>query len=137
MQTSLLTLAIVFICSLVAFQGVAAEKPKSKKPKPVKESKLGTTKNVHVCGSLYLAGQPSAADIEVFKKKGIKRVITLRTDGEVSWDEAALAKKHGLEFVVIPFRSPESLNDDVFAKIRKQLKESKSSPTVLHCGSAN
>ena len=55
----------------------------------MKDAKIGETRNVHQCGSIYLAGQPTEDDIAKLKKAGVKRVITLRTDGEVDWDEAA------------------------------------------------
>ena len=54
----------------------AAESPLSS----VLQSSLGNTRNVHTCGSLFLAGQPSPADIGVIREQGIKCVITLRTD---------------------------------------------------------
>ena len=92
---------------------------------------------MHSCGSLFLAGQPTADDLGVIKNRGIKRVITLREDGEVDWKEAALDKEAGLEFVAIPFRAPESLTDKLFDQVRDQLRSSAETPTLLHCGSAN
>ena len=103
----------------------------------VKDSSLGKTYNVHACGSLFLAGQPTKDDIEVIKQQGIKRVITLRQNNEVDWDESAQFKAAGIEFAAIPFGAPDTLTDDVFASVRKQLQESAGQPTLLHCGSAN
>ncbi len=103
----------------------------------VKEAELGRTPNVHTCGSLFLAGQPGKDDIATIKDKGIKRVITLRTDGEIDWDEAAMIKDAGLEFVKIAFREPDTLTDEVFDKVRKLLNDKEKTPTLLHCGSAN
>lgn len=103
----------------------------------VSDAKLGDTSNVHVCGTLYLAGQPTPSDIPVIKAKGIERVITLRTDGEIRWPEASTIEGAGLEFVKVPFRSPDSLTDAVFDRVRKLLRESSKKPTLLHCGSAN
>ncbi|MFC1757880.1 methyltransferase domain-containing protein [Planctomycetota bacterium] len=103
----------------------------------VQESSLGKTNNVHACGSLFLAGQPTEADIKIIKQKGIKRVITLRQGNEVDWDESARFEKAGLKFTAIPFRAPETLTDDVFSRIRTELQKSAQEPTLLHCGSAN
>lgn len=103
---------------------------------PVKEAQLGSTRNVHSCGTLLLAGQPAEADIAVIKEKGIKRIITLRQDDEVDW-EAAKVKDAGLEFVAIPFQKPESLTGSVFERVRKLMREAEKTPTLLHCGSAN
>ena len=109
---------------------------KESKTNSVKSAKLGTTRNVHSCGKLFLAGQFQAEDFDVFSKKSIERIITLRTDGEIKWDEKSKAEKAGFKFVEVPFRAPDSLDDKVFDKIRKLLKEDSKS-TLLHCGSAN
>ena len=103
----------------------------------VKNATLGQTRNVHACGNLFLAGQPTQADIATIKAKQVKRVITLRADGEIDWDEGAAVEGAGLQFVEIPFRSPDSLTDDVFGKVRKLLQDADKTPTLLHCGSAN
>ncbi len=97
---------------------------------------LGSTKNVHRLDDLFLAGQFTQDDLETIKANGITRVITLRTDGEIDWDEEKLIKEAGIDFIKLPFRSPDSLNDEVFDKIRDLLKE-QSGPTLFHCGSAN
>lgn len=104
---------------------------------PVNAASLGNTVNVHVCGNLYLAGQPTKDDIGQIKAKGIKRVITLREDGEISWDEAEAFKSAGVEFESIPLAAPESLTDEVFSNVREYLQDSVRAPTLLHCGSAN
>ncbi len=106
-------------------------------PPKVRSARLGQTRNVHACGKLFLAGQPTPEDIELIKKQGIRRVVTLRTDGEVAWDEAGMVKRAGMEFVKVPFRLPDSLTDEVFDKVRKLLKDHEKTPTLLHCGSAN
>ena len=109
----------------------------AKEPASVEQSKLGNTKNVHACGSLFLAGQPTQTDISVLKSEGIQRVITLRTEGEVDWDEEAAVLEAGMEFIHIPIGGPESLNAETFAGLRKLLGEAQEHPTLLHCGSAN
>lgn len=53
----------------------------------VVEHSLGETRNVHRCGNLYLSGQFTEADIAQLKECGIRRVISLRTEGEVKWDQ--------------------------------------------------
>jgi uncharacterized protein (TIGR01244 family) len=123
-------IVVAVVCLATA---VAAEE-KAKTPK-VTAADLGKTPNVHACGALLLAGQPEPGDIGTIKARGIERVITLRTDGEIDWDEAAALKETGIELIQVPFRSPDSLNDKVFDQIRKLLKDPQ--PTLLHCGSAN
>jgi SAM-dependent methyltransferase/protein tyrosine phosphatase (PTP) superfamily phosphohydrolase (DUF442 family) len=104
---------------------------------PVEDGQLGQTTNVHRCGELFLAGQPSPEDIAILKRRGIQRVITLRTTGEIRWPEEGAMKDAGLEFIRVPFRAPESLTDKVFQRVRELLRESEKTPTLLHCGSAN
>ena len=102
----------------------------------VEDYRLGDTVNVHKCGRLFTAGQFLPTDLDIIKKNSITRVITLRTDGEVKWDEKQLLEKAGIQFHAIPFRSPESLTDEVFDKVRDLLKE-QTTTTLFHCGSAN
>ena len=99
--------------------------------------KLGDTKNVTQFGSIYLAGQFEKDDIAELKKADINLVITLRTDGEVKWDEKSAIEKEGIQFLAIPFRSPDSLNDEVFNKVRAAFKNNANKKVMLHCGSAN
>ncbi len=99
-------------------------------------STLGGTKNVHQQGNLFFGGQFGPEDIQTLQNQKITRVITLRTDGEVKWDEEAAIKAANMEFVKIPIRTPESLTDDVFDKVRELLQD-KSKATLFHCGSAN
>ncbi len=107
----------------------------SKDAPPVQQAELGNTRNVHQCGNLFLAGQPTADDIRILKQRGIKRVLTLRTDGEVDWDQAGALRDAGIDFAAVPFRAPETLTDDVFDKVRKFLSQDEK--LLLHCGSAN
>lgn len=106
---------------------------------PLKSDQLGATNNVHTCGNVYLCGQPSAADLKLAKSKGIKTVLSLRTNGEIDWDEAAAAQQLGLKFECVPFRGPETLTDEVFDKTRDILKQSAKAQegVIVHCGSAN
>ena len=102
----------------------------------VESAELGNTKNVHQCGNLFLAGQFAKDDLDTIAENGIQRIITLRTDGEIKWDEKGEVKKRGLDFIEVPFRGPDTLDDKVFDKIRALLND-RGKKTMLHCGSAN
>ena len=104
--------------------------------KPVEKAELGETRNVHRCGELFLAGQFGPQDIAKIKAAGITRVISLRTNGEIDWNQKKALDEADLEFIVVPFRAPEDLTDDVFDKVRDLLDNS-DQPTLFHCGSAN
>lgn len=98
---------------------------------------LGATRNVHAVGKNLLCGQPSAEDIASAKKRGIEVVVTLRTKGEIDWDEAGEVKGLGLEFHDFGFRAPDSLTDRILDGSLKVLAETKTKPVMMHCASTN
>lgn len=114
-----------------------AAKAAGEAPK-VKPAELGATNNVHQCGAIYLAGQPSPDDVAAIRRAGIKRVVTLRTEGELTWDERSTVTEADLQFDAIGFRDPADLTDEVFATTRRLLRSaSQDNKVLLHCGSAN
>ena len=78
----------------------------------IEEAQLGATRNVHRAGSLWLAGQFAAADLAALEAAGIRKVLTLRTAGELDWDERAAVEEQGLVYQELPFRAPETLTDE-------------------------
>jgi len=97
---------------------------------------VGSTKNVHRLGNLWFAGQFPQEDVARWKAAGIRRVITLRQAGEVDWDEPGQVRAAGMEFVDLGFREPETMSDEILDRLRALLAD-ESTPTLLHCGSAN
>ena len=126
-------LACWLLVILASVQPVAAQQDS---PPGIEPASLGETKNVHQSGNLFFAGQFSPQDIESIAAARIGRVITLRTEGEIDWDEEAAIKRAGIKFIEVPFRSPESLTDEVFDQIRELLSDP-SETTLFHRGSAN
>ncbi len=118
------------IISLVNLPNIAAQQVSE-----VKSAELGGTKNVHVIGDIFTAGQFNPEDIESIKAAGIKRVITLRSDGEVNWNEKKTVEDAELQYSAIPFKGPDTLTDDVLDKVCIELKN-KDGKILLHCGSA-
>ncbi len=97
----------------------------------------GKIARVHALDGVYLASQPSAADLAQAKKDGIKTVMNLRPDAEnTAFDERRVVESAGLAYVHIPFAGADDLTDDVFDKTREQLKAARR-PILLHCASAN
>ncbi len=103
----------------------------------VDEAALGGTKNVHVYGNLFFSGQFGADDIAAIKAAGVQRIISLRTEGEVNWDEKKAVTDAGLEFSNVPFRGADDLTDELLGSLRQTLRKSADTKTLLHCGSAN
>ena len=112
------------------------QQAEEKQPGKVVDATLGSTKNVHKAGNLFFAGQFTKDDIATIGEAKVARVITLRTDGEIDWDEEAAVEAANMEFIKVPFRTPESLTDEVFDTIRTLLND-KTKTTLFHCGSAN
>ena len=106
------------------------------KAAPVKAVKVGSVTPIHVCGDIYLAGQPSPEDLQAMRRLGVKSVITLRPRWELDWDEAAEVKKLGMKYYQVPFRAPETLTDEVFDRVRQLLGGQAPRPLLLHCRSA-
>ena len=133
-----LTFSLVTVLMLLGGSSVTAQTDATAQAKPnkIESSELGSAKNVHRLGNLFFSGQFAQVDIATLKEHGVTRVITLRTDGEIEWDEKGAIKNAGMEFLKVPFRSPEALTDDVFDSVRRLLND-KSKTTLLHCGSAN
>ena len=133
-MSSVHSLVLPVVLGLLLVSTVVAQ---DKSPKPIERAQLGKTKNVHKAGDqLYFAGQFTPEDIELLKKQKFKRIITLRTDGEINWDEKKAVVDAGFEYIEVPFRGPDTLTDPVFDRIRELLKDD-SDKTLFHCGSAN
>ena len=120
----------------VVDESANSQRTVTSQPAPVKESSLGSTNNVHQCGGLFLSGQFAKEDLEKITERGIRRIITLRNDDEINWDEQEAVEAAGIEMVKVPFGSPDALTDEVFDKVRELLRDD-SKKTLLHCGSAS
>jgi hypothetical protein len=100
--------------------------------KQLEKCSVGNIKQLHTLGGAFLAGQPTKEDLKLAKEQGLKTVISLREKGEVDWDEEAMVKSLGLEYVHLPFKTAETLTDDVFDQARKLLNDKSKRPILLH-----
>ena len=122
--------------SLILFLSTVTADAADKAPK-LSKTELGSTRNVHAYGGTLLCGQPSAEEFAEAKRQGIKTVITLREKDELDWNEAAALAKLDLNFYQFGFRAPESLTAEIIEKTLAIMADSKRTPVMLHCGSAN
>jgi len=124
-------------CLLISFFMVSGQADAQDSPlHKIEQSSLGNTKNVHKAGDLFFAGQFTPEDIKVISDSKITRVVSLRTEGEIDWNEEAAVTAAGMEFIRLPYKAPETLTNEVFDKARELLKD-KSKTTLFHCKSAN
>ena len=109
---------------------------------PVVSEKLepyecGDIARLHTYDSIFLASQPKPADFEQVAKSGVKTVINIRHDSEITdFDEKEVVTGHGLNYVHLPWNGVDELTDEVFAQTRELLNTAER-PILLHCGSAN
>ena len=126
---------LIFLCGVAnARQAVLQDAPQP--AAPVEVSELGGTRNVHRVGKLFLAGQFGLNDVEVIKTAGIETVISLRSTGEIFWDEKLAVEQSGLKFESFGFASPDDLTDEIFSQVCQRL-ENNPGKTLLHCGGAD
>jgi uncharacterized protein (TIGR01244 family) len=97
----------------------------------------GAAQPAHKVGRYYLAGQPAEGEFANWKAKGVRTVISLRTPGEIDWDEKAAVEAQGMKFVSIPFRGADTLGDSQIEAALKELADETNGPILLHCGSSN
>jgi uncharacterized protein (TIGR01244 family) len=100
---------------------------------------VGQSPNSSAFGSqVYFAGQPSQADFAEYAKLGVKTVVNLRMPAEMEkagFDEAAVAKAAGMEYVSIPV--PGMPADSDLAKIYAELSKAGSGKVLMHCATSN
>jgi uncharacterized protein (TIGR01244 family) len=102
---------------------------------PVHHDPVGTLANLQSSNALFMGGQPQAQDFESLEARGVKRVINLRKEGEFKdYDERARVEELGLEYIELPFSTPEELTDEILARSRELLSEARTMGTLVHCG---
>jgi uncharacterized protein (TIGR01244 family) len=139
-----LTLGILAILLPIAIavpqekQGVELSIDRSGLPARVEDFE-GATGGVFQDGRVYIAGQPDEDALRRFRNLGVTAVVNLRTPDEmdnrdrVPFDEAALVRDLGMEYVHIPLGgddypyTPEAVAD--FAAVLVKHK----GPVLLHC----
>ena len=128
--TKIVAFACLLVPAMVGFPETGSAQSANKQPAPAKadeasvvDASLGNAKNVHRLNDLFFSGQFSSEDIQQIKKARVGRVITLRTDGELDWDERSAVEAAGLQFEQVPVGGADALTDEVFDKVRRLLKD--------------
>ena len=90
-------------------------------------------------GKLYFAGQPDADALGTAPDRGVKAVVNLRTPDEmthrVGFDEEALVRELGMEYVSLPVTSASFSVSD--ADRLKELLSRTPGPVLIHCAGSN
>ncbi len=107
----------------------------------ITRSELGGTRNVTTLGDLTMSGQPSADDLALAEKRGITRVINIRTQPELDrmdFDEGARCSELDLEYVHVSFRG-DTATDEIYDVLLDllALPAPDHGGTLFHCASGN
>lgn len=129
--------SLLLIVLLLTTLPVTAETEADSKPQELKPISLGQITPLHRRKLIYLAGQPTKEDFPLLQKDGVKTVVNLRTTKELNWDEAGYVRMLELDYVAIPFLTPETLTPTVFDQCRGILNDQARHPLILHSASAN
>jgi ubiquinone/menaquinone biosynthesis C-methylase UbiE/protein tyrosine phosphatase (PTP) superfamily phosphohydrolase (DUF442 family) len=100
---------------------------------PVKSISLGQIHNLSCIDELFCSGQFTQADIPLLKEQKFERIISLRIESEIDWNEKSAVEQSGLEYLQIPIAGPADLTDEIFDRVRNELSAS-DKKTLLHCG---
>ncbi len=115
----------------------AASPPAAIPAAALEPARLGAIRRLHALGGVFAASQPAALDLELAQEAGVRTVVNLRHESEVTdFDEPALARALGLTYVSIPWSGVDELTDEVFDRAREVLQTAER-PLLLHCHSAN
>jgi len=83
------------------------------------------------------SGQPTQEQLPLLAQAGIKHVISLRTEGEIDWDESAVVTAAGMEFHSLPISGRDGVTPANAQTLEQLLASLDGQPVLLHCGSSN
>lgn len=86
---------------------------------------------------IFASGQPSQDQFQTLAEAGIRHVISLRTDGEIDWDESSLVASAGMEFHSIPVAGADGVTSENAQSLEQLLAQLDGQPVLVHCGSSN
>jgi uncharacterized protein (TIGR01244 family) len=132
--------AILSLSSVSDAQKLTGSRPSANIPAPVALDLNGQfqEKFARVGDDVFISGQPTAQALRELQKQGVTTVVNLRTPAEmtknVPFDEPALVKQLGMEYVFLPMRgnaeypyTPEAVK--AFADAMTKAK----GKVLLHC----
>jgi uncharacterized protein (TIGR01244 family) len=106
----------------------------------VRKIEVGETPNVKTTGEkIFFGGQPAPEDFALFKDKGVKTIINLRSQEEVeglAFNEEEIVKELGMNYVHVPLKGGQ-LDDDHLRDTVKAIAGARASNVLIHCASGN
>ncbi|MBL4819654.1 MAG: hypothetical protein JKY98_01510 [Gammaproteobacteria bacterium] len=86
---------------------------------------------------IFASGQPTQEQVGVLADAGIRHVISLRTDGELDWDESELVESLGMEFHSLPVSGRTGVTSSNAQTLEQILARLDGQPVLVHCGTSN
>ena len=89
-------------------------------------------------GATLSTGQPTAAQLDLAARAGVKHVINLRTAGEeVAFNEAEVVESLGMRYYSIPVAGGGGINADNASALSQILADIAGEPVIVHCATGN
>ena len=89
-------------------------------------------------GATLSTGQPTAAQLDLAARAGVKHVINLRTAGEeVAFNEADVVESLGMRYYSIPVAGVGGINADNASTLSRILTDIEGEPVIVHCATGN
>ncbi len=86
---------------------------------------------------VFASGQPTQEQIGVLASSGIRHVISLRTPGEIDWNESEVVQSEGMEFYSIPTSGRDGVTPENAETLEQLLARLDGQPVLVHCGTSN
>ena len=117
-------------------RGMFSVKWNAAKNNSIKANITGIDNFRKIDNKLWVGAQPSIEQIKQLKELGVKRIINLRPDKEMTFNEEKIVKEQGIEYFNISISGAQDINFENSEKVMALLN-STTSGVYLHCASAN
>jgi len=87
-------------------------------------------------GDVYIAGQPTEADLDAWAARGVKLVVNLRSraeKAELPYLAPAALESRGMVYLEIPMGGADGIGPHVREQLTEALAGRTPGPVVLHC----
>lgn len=99
---------------------------------PAPQEPAADVKNLVHQDRYYIAGTPTEAGLQRMSREGVKTVIDLRTDAEITGDEDKRARELGMKYFRVPMKSNTMTNDQANAFL-EAMELAGNEPVMIHC----
>ncbi len=89
------------------------------------------------CKGVCTGGQPDPDSLREARRRGFRTIVNLRPTEELAFDQAALVRELGLDYVAIPVGGPGDLNRENARRLHEVVSDPARCPVLVHCGSGN